>query len=94
MCFTLFFAPQVLIVHMQYFVIINRLSIPWPSSVTGLQAAMATATGSLTARALHLACLWGQQLSSAEQARVGVLTGLLQPAALVAVCCAIWATRW
>lgn len=86
---------QVLIVHMQYFIIINRINIPWPHSVTSLQAAMSAITGTLTARSLHLGCLVTRQLSAGQQAAVAVATGLAQPILLVVVCCVLWlALRW
>ena len=38
-------ALQVLIVHMQYFVIITRLNINWPSSIHKFQSSLSTITG-------------------------------------------------
>ena len=37
--------PQVLIVHIQFFIIITRLNISWPSVIQSFQAGIAMITG-------------------------------------------------
>lgn len=83
---------QVLVVHMQYFIIINRINIPWPRSVMALQSAMAAVTGSVSPRSLALSCI-AHQPDSSLQARYRVLAAFILPIIYVVLSLLAWAAR-
>ncbi|KAG2448259.1 hypothetical protein HYH02_006843 [Chlamydomonas schloesseri] len=84
---------KVLIVHIQYYIIITRLPIPYPSSITRTAAVVTSLTGAESSIAYSPSCLFPEQ-GSGGQARTQVLAALLIPCVVVAVCLCLWALRY
>ncbi len=75
----------------QFFLIVTRINMNWPSSVLGLQAALGSVTGSVK-QVYSPSCLW-KGASSAQQAVVQVLSGLLLPMLSVLLVLGLWTLR-
>ncbi|KAG2442491.1 hypothetical protein HXX76_002577 [Chlamydomonas incerta] len=84
---------KVLIVHIQYYIIITRLPIPYPGSITRTGAVVTAMTGAESSVAYSPSCLFPQQ-ASAGQARTQLLAALLIPCVVVALCLGLWALRY
>ncbi|GFR52977.1 hypothetical protein Agub_g15666 [Astrephomene gubernaculifera] len=83
---------KVLIVHFQFFLIVTRINLNWPDSVTGLQSVVGSITGTVK-QVYSPSCLLRPGSDSAEQARMQVLPGLLLPACSVLLVLVLWFLR-
>ncbi|PNH04463.1 hypothetical protein TSOC_009381 [Tetrabaena socialis] len=84
---------KVIVVHIQYFVIVIRLNIDYPSLINRCQAAFSALTGAENYFTSSPSCLRPAQ-DSAGQAQIQLLAGLLTPCAVVLVSMLMWASRF
>ncbi|KXZ48022.1 hypothetical protein GPECTOR_31g386 [Gonium pectorale] len=84
---------KVAIVHVQYYIIITRLPVPYPDSVTKLQAAASAVTGAESTVAFSYSCFVPRQASDG-QALAQLSGALLAPCIVVAASLVIWAVRF
>ncbi len=86
-------APQALIIHLQYFVIIARLDVAYPGAITACMSAFSSLTWAGDLLGFSPACL-ARDLDSGSQAAAQLLGGLLMPCVVVLLSLALWALRW
>ncbi|KAG2484480.1 hypothetical protein HYH03_016713 [Edaphochlamys debaryana] len=84
---------KIVIVHCQYFVIISRLGISWPASITGLAGVAGVITGAVK-QVFTPSCLLSGTPTSAEQAKAEVAAGLVAPLILTTTACLLWIVRY
>ncbi|KXZ44498.1 hypothetical protein GPECTOR_66g226 [Gonium pectorale] len=80
---------QVAIVHAQYYIIIMRLPVDYPSDMAKLSAALSAITGTESAVAYSHSCFFPADASDG-QARSQLLGALLVPFAVIATCMIVW----
>ncbi|KXZ46022.1 hypothetical protein GPECTOR_48g455 [Gonium pectorale] len=84
---------QVAIIHVQYYIIITRLPVAYPDTITKLSGIFSAATGAESAIAFSYSCMFPGQASTG-QARAQLLGALLVPCITVLASLAIWALRY
>ncbi|KAG2448430.1 hypothetical protein HYH02_006322 [Chlamydomonas schloesseri] len=83
---------KLLIVHFQYFIIICRLQIPYPDSITSWQGVISSLTGTESVVAYSTSCLV-PSAASGGQAAMQLLGALFIPCTAIAVAMMLWAVR-
>ncbi|GIL87669.1 hypothetical protein Vretifemale_15684, partial [Volvox reticuliferus] len=84
---------KTLITHVQYFIIITKLGINYPSIITKYQSVFSSLTGSENFIAYSPSCLF-KNLASAGQAATQIAFGFAAPCTAVVVSLIIWAFRY
>ncbi|KAG2428080.1 hypothetical protein HYH02_014471 [Chlamydomonas schloesseri] len=84
----------VLVRHIQYFYMLSRLGLNWPTSVTAVGAAFGAMTGAIRMGSGSATCVLPYDPSPEQQARAEVATELLVPAVSLAVALLVWAIRY
>ncbi|KXZ48974.1 hypothetical protein GPECTOR_24g264 [Gonium pectorale] len=84
---------KAVITHAQYYIIITRLGLDFPGTVTGYEKAMSAITGAENYVAYSPTCLF-PGLGSAGQAAVHVGFGLATPCVAALVSMALWTARY
>ncbi len=84
--------PQALILHIQYFIIIARINVDYPSAIVSCMAFFSSLSWAGSLFAASPACL-RSDLDSAQQAWAEVLGSLLVPCLVVLVSLGLWAVR-
>ncbi|KAG2483388.1 hypothetical protein HYH03_017740 [Edaphochlamys debaryana] len=85
---------KVLVVHIQYLVIITRLSLGWPAPIGRLQALLGAVTGAGDLLAFSPACLAPAGAGEAGRVRAQVLGALALPLAAAGLALLLWAVRY
>ncbi|KXZ48949.1 hypothetical protein GPECTOR_24g239 [Gonium pectorale] len=83
---------KVLIVHIQYFVIVTRLNIDWPKSVSGFTSAVSALTGAVV-RVYAPSCTLTPDHTPAEAARINALAAIASPLLCVVFVAVLWIVR-
>ncbi|KXZ41264.1 hypothetical protein GPECTOR_593g663 [Gonium pectorale] len=83
------FPLQVAIVHAQYYIIIVRLPVAYPSDMAKLSGALSAVTGAESAIAYSYSCFFPADASDG-QARTQLLGALLVPFAVIATSMLVW----
>ncbi|KAG2438352.1 hypothetical protein HYH02_010808 [Chlamydomonas schloesseri] len=84
---------QVIISHMQYFIIICRLNISWPEALQKLVIAMSVLTGAENLFAYSPSC-FKPGADPAQQAAIELFTALIVPALVLVLTNIFWALRY
>lgn len=70
---------QVLVVHVQYFIIITRMDLEWPQMLQRMQVVLASITGIASRLVFSPVCMTTACLDPAGQATAEVVTYLVLP---------------
>ncbi|KAG2425203.1 hypothetical protein HXX76_013956 [Chlamydomonas incerta] len=84
----------VILRHLQYFYMLSRLDLNWPTSVTAVGAVFGAVTGAIRIGAASATCILPYHPSPEQQARAEVATELLVPAVSLAAALAVWTVRY
>ncbi|KAG2438083.1 hypothetical protein HXX76_005692 [Chlamydomonas incerta] len=84
---------KVLIVHIQFFCIVTRLNINWPTSVSGFTGLLSALTGAVS-EVYSPSCLLDAGASPSEMARIDQLAAIITPLVVVIVVAASWMVRY
>lgn len=85
---------QILIVHVQYFMIITRLDIDWPPMINSIQSAFGFISNATSQFAFAPSCLPGGCLTPNAQAAWDTAAALLMPAMATVLSLLMWSLRW
>lgn len=85
---------QVLVLHIQYFVIITRLAVLFPNTVIQFAAAIGSITATTGSLSFGAACLSTGGMTPSEQAAAQITFGLTFPMAVICFALGLWAIWW
>ncbi|KXZ45362.1 hypothetical protein GPECTOR_55g268 [Gonium pectorale] len=91
-CMPGYYINTAIVTHIQYFIIITRLNIDYPTSITKSQAFLNAITGAENYVAYSPSCLLPRR-DSAGQAEIQLLAGLITPCVVAVVSMAVWMLR-